>query len=138
MPVTISYELSTDNPNERNYIRSMFERFNWKRLGGSVLRYNGKTDQQTGEKIEDWLNDVVPSLMFFRSYVLAKDITVKFFTIDAASVSFVDHNDPTMVLGALPLDGAALNLTAPTNSQSAEGRLREFVTVSTDAAKQHA
>jgi hypothetical protein len=49
MPITISYDLQTDDTNHRNYIRSMFERFGWKRLGGSVLRYEVTDDQ------EDWL-----------------------------------------------------------------------------------
>jgi hypothetical protein len=39
MPITLSYDLQTDDANHRTYIRSMFERFGWRRLGGSVFRY---------------------------------------------------------------------------------------------------
>jgi hypothetical protein len=67
MPITISYDLKTEDTNHRNYIRSMFERFGWKRLGGSVLRYEVGENEE-----EDWLNDVVPALMLFRSYVVAR------------------------------------------------------------------
>jgi hypothetical protein len=73
MPITISYDITTDDNNHHNYIRSMFERFGWERLGGSVLRYEMRDAQ------EDWLNDVAPALMIFRSYLLAKDIKLKFF-----------------------------------------------------------
>src|SRR4051812_44515154 len=72
MPITISYDLAAAESNDRNYIRSMFERFSWKRLGGSVFRYNWVDDN--GQ--EDWLNDVVPALMMFRSYCLAKNIKI--------------------------------------------------------------
>jgi hypothetical protein len=37
MPVTVSYDLADADYNDRNYVRSMFERFGWKRLGGSVF-----------------------------------------------------------------------------------------------------
>jgi hypothetical protein len=33
MPITVSYDLAEAGTNERNYIRSMFERFGWKRFG---------------------------------------------------------------------------------------------------------
>jgi hypothetical protein len=58
MPITVSYDLAEASPADRNYIRSMFERFGWKRLGGSVLRYQ----LIDGQDEEDWLNDVVPAL----------------------------------------------------------------------------
>jgi hypothetical protein len=40
MPITVSYDLTAVDTNERTYIRSMFERFGWKRLGdllGDIL-----------------------------------------------------------------------------------------------------
>jgi hypothetical protein len=102
MPVTVSYDLSAvQDANDRNYIRSMFERFNWRRMGGSVFRYDG-VDQPGGGKYEDWLNHVVPALMFMRSFLINKNIQLRFFTIDAASVSFLDHSDPAVLLGTAP------------------------------------
>jgi len=125
MPVTLSYDLQTDDVNQRTYIRSMLERFGWQRLGGSVFRYPGAGGD------EDWLNQVVPSLMFFRSYILAKGITLRFFTLDASSISFVDQSDPVGVFGAPPVSGAALPLVQPTNNQSSVGAIQALVNAAT-------
>ncbi len=122
MPVTVSYDLQGADNNQRTYIRSMFERFGFKRLGGSVFRY-----ARTFKGQEDWLNDVVPAIMFFRSYVLHHGITVTFFTLDTHSVTHIDHSDPTIMLGREPLDGISLLLKTPTNTQSSEQRIRDFV-----------
>ncbi|MEZ5785917.1 MAG: hypothetical protein R3D62_05425 [Xanthobacteraceae bacterium] len=70
MPITISYDITDADNAERNYIRSMFERFGWSRLGGSVFRYQ----VIEGQSEEDWLNDVIPALMLFRSYVIANSV----------------------------------------------------------------
>jgi hypothetical protein len=123
MPLTVSYDLATADTNERNYIRSMFERFGWKRLGGSVFRYR----LLEGQDEEDWLNDVIPALMLFRSYILAKNITIKFFTLDANSVTRIDHSDPDALLGVDPQDGDDIRLDPPTNSQSSEKRIRRGI-----------
>ncbi|MBW7968406.1 hypothetical protein [Bradyrhizobium sp. BR 10289] len=123
MPVTVSYDLTNAGTNDRNYIRSMFERFGWKRLGGSVLRYSKPEDE------EDWLNEVVPALMIFRSYVQAKGIDIKFFTIDTNSVAHIDWSDSDNLLGDTPNDGDDLALHAPTNNQSSESRCRRAVDV---------
>jgi hypothetical protein len=133
MPVTLSYDIQTDDPNDRTYIRSMLERFNWRRLGGSVFRYTGRP-LQDGSTYEDWLNDVVPAIMFLRSYVVQHGVTLRFLTIDASSVSFLDHTDPGFPLGHPPYDGAHLGLVAPTNAQSSEQGLRNFVDAAINAA----
>ena len=132
MPITLSYDLKDAAPNHRNYIRSMFERFGWKRLGGSVFRYPN-TDEGNAE-VEDWLNDVAPSLMFFRSYVLAKKIKVRFFTLDAMSVARIDYSDSHAPVGKRPASGSKVSLRTPENKQSSEATLRQFVDVATDAA----
>jgi hypothetical protein len=134
MPVTISYDLAEINVNARSYIRSMLERFNWHRLGGSVFRYDGIPDAATQGLREDWLNDVVPALMFFRSFILRNNIHLKFFTVDASGASFIDHSDSTLLYGEQPLNGDALNLGTPTNEQSSIKALREFVTAATNAS----
>jgi hypothetical protein len=123
MAITISYDLTGAAPAERNYIRSMFERFGWERLGGSVLRYQ----LIEGQNEEDWLNDVVPALMLFRSYILAKNITLNFFTLDTNSVSRLDHTDSEALLGYAPQDGDNIYLYAPTNTQSSEKRIRRSI-----------
>jgi hypothetical protein len=129
MPITISYDLQTDDTNHRNYIRSMFERFGWKRLGGSVLRY------EDSDGLEDWLNDVVPALMLFRSYVIAKDIKLKFFTLDTNSVARIDLSDPQAPFGNGPDDGDKIVLSTPTNAQSSEKRIRRAITSMVDLFK---
>lgn len=121
MPVTISYDLKTDDTNQRSYLRSMFERFGWKRLGGSVFRY-----PEAGQD-EDWMNSVIPALMFFRSYILKNNIEIKFFTLDANSISMLDKSDPDLTLGISPQKGQGLTLAEPTNQQSSIKTLRDFV-----------
>src|SRR5271169_74987 len=96
MPVTLSYDLQTDDNNHRNYVRSSLERFGWTRLGGSVFRYEGRRRE------EDWLNDVIPSLMFLRSYILNHGISLRYLTLDAASVVRIDFSDPDLPLGNGP------------------------------------
>lgn len=123
MPITVSYDLTSAYPAERNYIRSMFERFGWKRMGGSVFRYETIEDEDG----EDWLNNVVPALMLFRSYILAKNIDLKFFTLDANSVTRIDHTDQGALLGYPPCDGKGVHLYTPTNAQSSEKRIRRGV-----------
>lgn len=135
MPVTISYDVADIDNNQRNYIRSMLERFHWHRFGGSVFRYDGVIDQDSQERHEDWLNHVVPALMFFRSYILKNSITLKFFTVDASGATYVDHSDPSLLFGQQPLDGTQLKLNPkPTNVQSSESAVRNFVDEASKAA----
>lgn len=124
--ITLSYDLQTDDNNHRNYLRSALERFGWQRVGGSVFRYEDND-------YDDWLNRIVPSLMFFRSYILAMDIHLRFFTLDANSTTFLDHSDPAQPLGSPPDTGNGINLVAPTNNQSSERKLRDFVGACVDA-----
>ncbi len=129
MPVTVSYDLTAvpqQQNNDRTYIRSMFERFHWRRVGGSVFRYDG-VPQPDGTRYEDWLNHVAPALMLMRSFLVRRGLQMSFFTIDAASVSFLDQTDPAVLLGTAPTNGADLPLTAPTNPQCPEGDVRGFV-----------
>ena len=126
MPVTITYDLSGDVGNHRSWLRSMLERFGFRRLGGSVFRYQGSPDAD-GAFTEDWLNHVAPALMLFRSYVAHHNLTLARFTVDAHSVAFMDLSDPTMPAGAGVQTGADIALSTPTNPQSGEGNVRAFV-----------
>jgi hypothetical protein len=127
MPVTLSYDLQTNDNNHRNYVRSSLERFGWKRLGGSVFRYEGRRRE------EDWLNDVIPSLMFLRSYILNHGISLRYLTLDAASVVRIDFSDPNLLLGNAPQRGTGMRFRQPTNPQSAVRTLRRFVDAATNA-----
>lgn len=135
MPVTISYDLesSTITNNDRNYLRSALERFHWRRLGGSVFRYDG-IDDGAGGRYEDWFNHVVPALMFVRSFIQKKDIKITAFTVDAFSVARIDHTEPSATYGERPQTGSALSLGQPTNSQSSEKALRDFIDGCTNSA----
>lgn len=131
MPITLSFDLANAPTQRRNYLRSMLERFGWRRLGGSVFRYSGRMTKASGLQ-EDWLNDVAPSLMFFRSYIRRHKLTLTRFTIDAQGVSFMDRSDSDAPVGQPIVSGAKMKLLKPTNFQSSEKTIRQFV----DAAEQ--
>ena len=126
MPVTLTYDLSGAVGNHRTWLRSMLERFGFRRLGGSVFRYEGVADD-AGAVIEDWLNHVAPALTLFRSYVLCNELTLARFTVDAHSVAFLDHSDPSALCGSAVQRGGDLVLVQPSNPQAGEDSLRTFV-----------
>lgn len=132
MPVTISYDLAGADSVHHNYIRSMLERFGWRRFGGSVFRYDAGA--ATTPAAEDWLNNVIPSLMLLRAYILHNGLALKRFTLDAASTTFVDLSDPAQPLGQGPQGGIGVTLVQPTNQQSSETALRDFVDACTTAS----
>jgi hypothetical protein len=76
----------------------------------SVFRYSGRTMHGIIE--EDWLNDVIPSLMFFRSYTIQHNIQIRFFTLDTSGVSRLDYSDPDSRFGRQPARGRLLRLRA--------------------------
>jgi hypothetical protein len=91
-----------------------------------VFRYDGIVDT-AGDRTEDWLNHVVPALMFFRSFILSRNLNLSTFTVDAHSVAMLDLSDPAAPVGAAPIGGAAIPMAVPTNAQSTEQALRDFV-----------
>lgn len=133
MPITITYDLKDVTSNQRTYIRSMFERFGWRRLGGSVFRYDGQNnkDDTTGE--EDWFNQVVPAIMFMRAYCLRYEITIRYMTIDAHSVAHIDYSDEDMPLGCQPVTGNKLPMEKPTNEQSSMQTIQNAIDAMTNA-----
>src|SRR5690349_3373939 len=112
MPITLSYDLAGAPPNRRNYLRSMLERFGWKRLGGSVFRYSVRSSKAAGLQ-EDWLNDIAPSLMFFRAYIRKHKLSLTRLTIDSQGVSFLDHSDASAPIGRGVISGAKMKLLKP-------------------------
>lgn len=88
MAVMFSYDLSNQDPADHNRIQSLFERFNWERIGGSCYRYPKMAESVPASretKPEDWLNCVVPALMLFRAYVQKRDLELKKYSLDAHS-----------------------------------------------------
>lgn len=128
MPATFTYDVTDIDNNDRTRIRSAFERFGWEHLGGSVFRYP-RFDQNGA--IEDWLNHVIPAVMFFRSFVLHRGLTLSAFTLDCQSLSCFKAN--TANAGAGPSSGPGMPLMQPTNVQMAEQGLRDWIDGCTNA-----
>jgi hypothetical protein len=86
MPIVFTYDLdtSTVDNDDRMRINLCFKRLGWESIGGSALRYPRFT---TTHVTEDWLNHVIPALMYFRSYVSQRDITVTRYSLDVQSSS---------------------------------------------------
>lgn len=81
---------------------------------------------------EDWLNEVAPAIMLFRSYVVAHKIEIRFFTLDTHSVARIDFSDPETTVGYAPDNGDDITLYEPTNKQSSEKRIRRAINSSID------
>lgn len=79
------------------------------------------------------MNHVIPALMFLRSYVLQHSIDIKFFTLDANSISMIDNTDPSLQLGTPPLNGRRLKFKKATNQQSSRQTIRDFVNKAIEA-----
>ena len=125
MPIIITYDFEGADPNDHTSLRQMLENFGWRAVGGSVFRYSGRHIPQ-GFDYEDWLNDVVQSLMFFRSYVRSHRMTLKRFTIDASSTSQIDMSDPARSFGNPPKVGKNIRLRGRLTGPR-EKKLRDFV-----------
>lgn len=125
MATTISFDLTAATPAHRNYVRSALERFGWKRLGGSVFRYPSR--QAKAETQDDWLNDVVPSLMFFRSYIKSQNIQLSRFTIDGQSCSFFEQDEDQFMLDLRLKEPAQMAEVAPSNPQSSLSAIQDFL-----------
>ena len=129
MPVVFTFDFTGVTAGEQHHmrVRSMLERFGWENLGGTSYRYPklGTQDHPT----EDWLNHVVPALMFFRAYVLHAQITVSRFTLDTHSSTGCN---PQAEYGTLPVTEGIL-LYTPTSPQFGEGQLRQWLQAVDDA-----
>lgn len=85
MPITFTFDIddgSVQDQNDRTRIIAAFKRFGWEHIGGSAWRYPALGTQNTSE---DWLNHVIPALMYFRCIVEHANLNVYNFTIDAHS-----------------------------------------------------
>jgi hypothetical protein len=112
--LTFDMERGPENSNNHQGIRSAFERFGWHNMGGSVFVYDG----------EDWLNGVVPGLMFFRSFVARRKLTLKKLTLTADITSIIARDDGASAVQA----GGDLHFE-PSNTETniTERVLRDWV-----------
>ncbi len=87
MPITMTFDIeeaSINDANDRTRINLAFERLGWENLGGSCWRYPS-LGGGGAHPSEDWFNNVIPALMYFRSIVEHSGMNVTQFTIDAHS-----------------------------------------------------
>lgn len=68
--------------NDRNRINSCFTRLGWEHIGGTAWRYPALGTMNVSE---DWMNHVIPALMYFRSIANHANLRISKFTIDAHS-----------------------------------------------------
>ena len=121
MPIMVSYSFGSATTTQHNHIQSMFERLGWQQIGGSCYRYPPLSQEPVAE---DWLNCVVPALMLFRTYVLAHQIPLRKFSLDAFASTGVDQ---AAGVGSAPMPGASIHLEPPSCEQFGEQRLREWL-----------
>lgn len=121
MPIMISYNFQGAIGVHHSRIQSMFERFGWQNVGGSCYRYPPLAAQPP---VEDWLNQVIPALMLFRTYIVGHNLQLGNLSIDAHSSTGIDANNG---VGSQPQPGANINLFAPTNPQFGEQNLRNWL-----------
>jgi hypothetical protein len=136
MPITLSFDIeqaSVKDPNDRTRIELAFRRLGWEHIGGSSWRYPAIGSDHPSE---DWLNHVVPALMYFRCLVEHASLKVTKLTIDAHSeAGFRDTAPGTVGQPIQVADSIQLytpGLAGGTEAILSESRLRDFVR---DAAK---
>jgi hypothetical protein len=117
----ISYNFQGAAGVHNSRMQSMFERFGWQNVGGSCYRYPPLAAQP---EVEDWLNQVIPALMLFRTYIVGHNLQLDGLSIDAHSSTGIDANSG---VGSQPQAGANINLTTPTNPQFGVKNLRNWL-----------
>lgn len=136
MPVTFSFDLeqsSIKDVNDRTRIQVAFLRLGWEHIGGSCWRYPKLGAQHASE---DWFNNIIPALMYFRSIVEHSGIKVVKFTLDSHSEAGYrgDLNAPIGqdIKGANQITLYPTGLDAQHEAKLSEERLRKYLA---DAAK---
>lgn len=136
MPITLTFDIeeaSIEDVNDRTRIITCFERLGWEHIGGSAWRYPALGSKNISE---DWFNQVIPALMYFRSIVEHAKLSVYNFTIDAHSEAG-HRGRATPPLGEPIRDAAHITMYPTTaaayNNILSEGRLRQFVEDTADS-----
>ncbi|MET3626966.1 hypothetical protein ABIC51_001786 [Burkholderia sp. 572] len=134
MPITVTFDIddaSVLDGNDRTRILACFTRLGWERVGGSAWRYPALG---TANVSEDWMNHVIPALMYLRSIACHANLDVYNFTIDAHSEA--GHRGQANPPLGEPITQAAQITMYPTNAAYngvlSEQRLRDFIQASTD------
>lgn len=136
MPVTFTFDIESESvldPNDRTRIQVAFLRLGWEHIGGSAWRYPAIGSAHDSE---DWLNHVIPALMYFRSLIEHSEMRVTKFTIDAHSeAGYRGDVDPPV--GQPIVNGVDIQMYTPGlqedhENKLSENRLKKFLT---DAAQ---
>lgn len=131
MPITVSFDVesqSVTDPNDRTRIQVAFLRLGWEHIGGSCWRY---PRLGTINVSEDWLNHVIPALMYFRSIVEHSGMNVYRFTIDAHSEAGY-RGDTNPSVGQPIQNGEQITMYATAlepghEEKLSEDRLKKFI-----------
>jgi hypothetical protein len=140
VPVTFTFDIednSVKDANDRTRIQMAFLRLGWEHIGGSAWRYPALN--ASPHPSEDWMNHVVPALMYFRSLVEHSGMRVTKFTIDAHSEAGYRSGGATPV-GQAILPGANIPMYTTGIQQSqddklSEARLRKYLTEAAESLK---
>ena len=102
MPIIVTFDIKKIDKNGHPRLKSMFMRFGWQAIGGSVYKY---PSSEKAHEPEDWLNHVVPALMLLRTFVIANELSLDSFCLSASSFTEVQQAPPC---GTLPSNGNIL------------------------------
>lgn len=134
MPITVTFDIdeaSIHDGNDRNRILACFTRLGWERVGGSAWRYPALGTQNVSE---DWMNHVIPALMYLRSIACHANLDIYSFTIDAHSEAG-HRGRAAPPLGESITQAAAIRMYPTIQAYDgvlSEQRLRDFIQASTD------
>ena len=131
MPITLSFDIeqaSVKDPNDRTRLELAFRRLGWEHIGGSSWRYPALGSSHASE---DWLNHVVPALMYFRSLVVHAGLKVTKLSLDAHSEAGY-RDTPSGPVGrpisaADTIDLYSPGLASNTEAILSESRLKKFI-----------
>ena len=121
-------QASVKDGNDRTRIQVAFLRLGWEHIGGSCWRYPALGTQHASE---DWMNHVVPALMYLRSIVEHSGMNMFRFTIDAHSeAGFRGDLNPIVGQAILPSGQIVMYPTGlqPNHEDKlSEARLQQFI-----------
>ncbi len=110
VPITVTFDIQSPQPQELNRIRGFFERLGWEHLGNTAYRYPKLHGQHP---TEDWFNHVIPALMMLRAFARHAATTsrnIRKFSIDGQSCTGFN---PVTNVGTPPLAANQITYSQP-------------------------
>ena len=121
MPIIVTFDIKKIDKNGHPRLKSMFKRFGWQAIGGSVFKY---PSSEKSNEPEDWLNHVVPALMLLRTFVIAKELSLDSFCLSASSFTEVQR---TPRRGRLPTNTKILRDPGKSDQAFGEAQLLKWI-----------